>query len=233
MENRASIRSRIIPDNLILNLVLNVETGKQRFNPISCNLFHREGVLLLFLYPPVQSTFTVGVGDEDVDVVGGVSVGVEMLVGVELEMVDGDGVGVGVCDMTSFSVSSSTVQENSELAVTYSLASSSELAEGAPSSRGGNGGSRCLGVNVQNGEEVAVKLESVETEHPQLRHESKLYRLLQGGIERRNPLRIVYNGLCGDHSSLIRIFSYIVMMMNIRGQRSLVTRGVQNPIRRS
>ncbi|KAF8392440.1 hypothetical protein HHK36_022782 [Tetracentron sinense] len=73
--------------------------------------------------------------------------------------------------MTSFSVSSSTVQENSELAVTYSLASSSELAEGAPSSR----------VNVQNGEEVAVKLESVETEHPQLRHESKLYRLLQGG----------------------------------------------------
>ncbi|KAF8365164.1 hypothetical protein HHK36_032829 [Tetracentron sinense] len=39
----------------------------------------------------------------------------------------------------------------------------------------------CLGVNVESGEEVAVKLESVESKHPQLRHESKLYRLLQGG----------------------------------------------------
>ncbi|XP_052886809.1 casein kinase 1-like protein 9 isoform X2 [Gossypium arboreum] len=37
------------------------------------------------------------------------------------------------------------------------------------------------GVNVQTKEEVAVKLESAKTKHPQLHYESKLYMLLQGG----------------------------------------------------
>ncbi|KAL4190351.1 hypothetical protein AMTRI_Chr07g24280 [Amborella trichopoda] len=37
------------------------------------------------------------------------------------------------------------------------------------------------GINVQTGEEVAVKLESVKTKHPQLHYESKLYILFQGG----------------------------------------------------
>ncbi|CAN6273524.1 unnamed protein product, partial [Urochloa humidicola] len=37
------------------------------------------------------------------------------------------------------------------------------------------------GVNVQSGEEVAIKLESVKSRHPQLHYESKLYMLLQGG----------------------------------------------------
>ncbi|KAG6524491.1 hypothetical protein ZIOFF_014403 [Zingiber officinale] len=38
-----------------------------------------------------------------------------------------------------------------------------------------------LGVNVQSGEEVAIKLESLKARHPQLHYESKLYMLLQGG----------------------------------------------------
>ncbi|KAK4759916.1 hypothetical protein SAY87_023047 [Trapa incisa] len=45
----------------------------------------------------------------------------------------------------------------------------------------GSFGELYLGVNVQNGEEVAIKLESVKTKHPQLHYESKLYMLLQGG----------------------------------------------------
>ncbi|PSR97970.1 Casein kinase 1-like protein [Actinidia chinensis var. chinensis] len=45
----------------------------------------------------------------------------------------------------------------------------------------GSFGELYLGVNVQTGEEVAVKLESVKTKHPQLYYESKLYMLLQGG----------------------------------------------------
>ncbi|KZV32974.1 casein kinase I isoform delta-like [Dorcoceras hygrometricum] len=45
----------------------------------------------------------------------------------------------------------------------------------------GSFGELYLGVNVQNGEEVAVKLESVKTKHPQLHYESKIYMLLQGG----------------------------------------------------
>ncbi|KAJ0966508.1 hypothetical protein J5N97_023425 [Dioscorea zingiberensis] len=45
----------------------------------------------------------------------------------------------------------------------------------------GSFGELHLGVNVQTGEEVAVKLESAKTKHPQLHYESKLYMLLQGG----------------------------------------------------
>ncbi|XP_068654746.1 casein kinase 1-like protein 10 isoform X1 [Aristolochia californica] len=45
----------------------------------------------------------------------------------------------------------------------------------------GSFGELYLGVNIQTGEEVAIKLESVKTKHPQLHYESKLYMLLQGG----------------------------------------------------
>nr|XP_051708161.1 casein kinase I-like [Oryctolagus cuniculus] len=39
-----------------------------------------------------------------------------------------------------------------------------------------------LATNITNGEEVAVKLESLKTSHPQLLYESKLYKILQGGV---------------------------------------------------
>uniref|UniRef100_A0A0D9VIH3 non-specific serine/threonine protein kinase n=1 Tax=Leersia perrieri TaxID=77586 RepID=A0A0D9VIH3_9ORYZ len=45
----------------------------------------------------------------------------------------------------------------------------------------GSFGELYLGVNIQNSEEVAIKLESVKSRHPQLHYESKLYMLLQGG----------------------------------------------------
>ncbi|KAF8388244.1 hypothetical protein HHK36_026910 [Tetracentron sinense] len=45
----------------------------------------------------------------------------------------------------------------------------------------GSFGELYLGVNTQSGEEVAIKLESVKTKHPQLHYESKLYMFLQGG----------------------------------------------------
>ncbi|ONK70722.1 uncharacterized protein A4U43_C04F840 [Asparagus officinalis] len=45
----------------------------------------------------------------------------------------------------------------------------------------GSFGELYLGVNIQSREEVAVKLESVKTKHPQLHYESKLCMLLQGG----------------------------------------------------
>jgi serine/threonine protein kinase len=37
------------------------------------------------------------------------------------------------------------------------------------------------GVNINTGEEVAIKLEPVRSKHPQLIYESKIYRALQGG----------------------------------------------------
>lgn len=46
----------------------------------------------------------------------------------------------------------------------------------------GSFGDIYLGINVSNGEELAVKLEPSKTRHPQLHYESKLYKLLQGGV---------------------------------------------------
>ena len=46
----------------------------------------------------------------------------------------------------------------------------------------GSFGDVYLAQNVATGEEVAVKMESQKTKHPQLLFESKLYRILQGGV---------------------------------------------------
>nr|ANO53991.1 CKI_alpha [Limulus polyphemus] len=46
----------------------------------------------------------------------------------------------------------------------------------------GSFGDIYLGINITNGEEVAVKLESTKARHPQLLYESKLYKILQGGV---------------------------------------------------
>ncbi|CAN8267631.1 unnamed protein product [Cochlearia groenlandica] len=64
----------------------------------------------------------------------------------------------------------------------------------------GSFGELYLGVNVQTGEEVAVKLESVKTKHPQLHYESKLYMLLQGGTGIPN---LKWFGVEGEHSVMV------------------------------
>nr|XP_006821010.1 PREDICTED: casein kinase I isoform alpha-like [Saccoglossus kowalevskii] len=46
----------------------------------------------------------------------------------------------------------------------------------------GSFGDIYLGVNSTNGEEVGVKLESQKARHPQLLYESKIYKILQGGV---------------------------------------------------
>ncbi|XP_020901253.1 casein kinase I [Exaiptasia diaphana] len=46
----------------------------------------------------------------------------------------------------------------------------------------GSFGDIYLALNITNGEELAVKLESQKARHPQLLYESKLYRMLHGGI---------------------------------------------------
>lgn len=43
----------------------------------------------------------------------------------------------------------------------------------------GSFGDIYLGLNITNGEEVAVKLEPVNARHPQLVYENRVYRLLQ------------------------------------------------------
>ena len=46
----------------------------------------------------------------------------------------------------------------------------------------GSFGDIYLGVNINSGEEVAVKLESQKAKHPQLLYETKVYRILSGGV---------------------------------------------------
>ncbi|RCV25948.1 hypothetical protein SEVIR_5G207400v4 [Setaria viridis] len=64
----------------------------------------------------------------------------------------------------------------------------------------GSFGEIYLGTHVQTNEEVAIKLESVKTKHPQLLYESKLYRILQGGTGIPN---VKWFGVEGDYNVLV------------------------------
>lgn len=64
----------------------------------------------------------------------------------------------------------------------------------------GSFGDLYLGVNIHSGEEVAIKLESVKSKHPQLQYESKLYMLLQGGTGIPN---LKWFGVEGDYNVMV------------------------------
>ncbi|KAL7151611.1 hypothetical protein ABFS83_04G043100 [Erythranthe nasuta] len=64
----------------------------------------------------------------------------------------------------------------------------------------GSFGELFLGVNIQNGEEVAIKLESVKTKHPQLHYESKIYMILQGGTGIPN---LKWFGVEGEYNVMV------------------------------
>ncbi|XP_053435942.1 casein kinase I-like isoform X2 [Nycticebus coucang] len=55
-------------------------------------------------------------------------------------------------------------------------------------------------INITNGEEVAIKLESQKAKYPLLLYESKLYKVLQGGI---GIPHIWWYGQDGDHNILV------------------------------
>ncbi|GLT74571.1 hypothetical protein SLA2020_463590 [Shorea laevis] len=64
----------------------------------------------------------------------------------------------------------------------------------------GSFGEIYLGTNIQTNEEVAIKLETVKTKHPQLLYESKLYKILQGGTGIPN---VKWFGVEGDYNVLV------------------------------
>ncbi|KAL8166667.1 hypothetical protein V2J09_008166 [Rumex salicifolius] len=64
----------------------------------------------------------------------------------------------------------------------------------------GSFGQLYLGINIQNGEEVGVKLEPVKTRHPQLLYESKLYSLLQGGT---GIPHLKWFGVEGEYNAMV------------------------------
>ncbi|CAA7034030.1 unnamed protein product [Microthlaspi erraticum] len=70
----------------------------------------------------------------------------------------------------------------------------------------GSFGEIYLGTDVQTNEEVAIKLESTKTAYPQLSYESRIYRILQGGIGIPNTK---WFGVEGDQ--------YNVLVMDLLG----------------
>eukprot|EP00053_Salpingoeca_punica_P006505 m.61439 g.61439 ORF g.61439 m.61439 type:complete len:433 (-) comp13723_c0_seq1:657-1955(-) len=64
----------------------------------------------------------------------------------------------------------------------------------------GSFGDIYIGTNITNGEEVAIKLESVHSLHPQLQYESKLYKLLQGGV---GIPQLKWFGVEGDYNVMV------------------------------
>lgn len=64
----------------------------------------------------------------------------------------------------------------------------------------GSFGDIYLGTNMTTGEEVAIKLESIKTKHPQLLYESKIYRILHGGLGIPN---VRWYGIEGDYNVMV------------------------------
>jgi serine/threonine protein kinase len=59
----------------------------------------------------------------------------------------------------------------------------------------GSFGDIYLGTNVSTGEEVAMKMESTKSKHPQLVYEAKMYRVLAGAVGEQVARRL---SLAGD-----------------------------------
>ncbi|XP_060560607.1 casein kinase I-like isoform X2 [Ruditapes philippinarum] len=64
----------------------------------------------------------------------------------------------------------------------------------------GSFGDIYLGTDISTGEEVAIKLEYVKTKHPQLHIESKIYRMMQGGV---GIPTIKWCGAEGDYNVMV------------------------------
>ncbi|TNN50597.1 Casein kinase I isoform delta-B [Liparis tanakae] len=70
----------------------------------------------------------------------------------------------------------------------------------------GSFGDIYLGTDISVGEEVAIKLECVKTKHPQLHIESKIYKMMQGGV---GIPTIKWCGAEGDYNVMISRIEYI------------------------
>ncbi|CAG9334138.1 unnamed protein product [Blepharisma stoltei] len=64
----------------------------------------------------------------------------------------------------------------------------------------GSFGEIFIGVDIQTNEEVAIKLEKIDSRHPQLIYESKLIRLLQGGPGLPG---ILWYGVEGNYNAMV------------------------------
>mmetsp|Transcript_91883 Transcript_91883/g.263156 ORF Transcript_91883/g.263156 Transcript_91883/m.263156 type:complete len:312 (+) Transcript_91883:97-1032(+) len=64
----------------------------------------------------------------------------------------------------------------------------------------GSFGDIYIGTDVQTGEEVAIKMESIKSKHPQLLYESKLYKILAGSVGIPN---VHWYGIEGEYNVMV------------------------------
>ena len=64
----------------------------------------------------------------------------------------------------------------------------------------GSFGDIYIGTSIETGEEIGIKLESIKSKHPQLLYESKLYKILAGGV---GIPSIHWYGVEGDYNSRV------------------------------
>ena len=64
----------------------------------------------------------------------------------------------------------------------------------------GSFGDIYIGTSIETGEEIGIKLESIKSKHPQLLYESKLYKILAGGVGIPN---IHWYGVEGDYNIMV------------------------------
>ena len=64
----------------------------------------------------------------------------------------------------------------------------------------GSFGDIYIGTSIETGEEIGIKLESIKSRHPQLLYESKLYKILAGGVGIPN---IHWYGVEGDYNIMV------------------------------
>ena len=64
----------------------------------------------------------------------------------------------------------------------------------------GSFGDIYIGTCIETDEEIGIKLESIKSKHPQLLYESKLYKILAGGVGIPN---IHWYGVEGDYNIMV------------------------------
>ena len=64
----------------------------------------------------------------------------------------------------------------------------------------GSFGDIYIGASIETGEKIGIKLEPIKTKHPQLLYESKLYKILAGGVGIPN---IHWYGVEGDYNIMV------------------------------
>ena len=56
------------------------------------------------------------------------------------------------------------------------------------------------GIDIKTGDDVAIKLEPIKCKYPQLFYETKIYKVLNGGL---GVPKLIWSGVEGDYNAMV------------------------------